>query len=745
MIHTCDSGAMVVNMAVQRDMCFIALDHSLATTIGVYSSEIVQQSALALAPCALLSRKIEHLTCQSIQSPTGVTSRHIVGSSLLSLPDWGLFQRRLLWESTEHSPATAWEGFIVELLGNTSIDWSGTGICQQLVDTYRDSWEGGAGVAPVTDRMTLHHCLKWRAVGRAAKLMYNLSNADERALISWRHALFSISGELSNSYLSPAGAMQSYAEAAYFALSQVEGIDRVLNTLRRVLITGLRWWDRVTFMRAKRTASPAGNLSSSTTPARTADPTAASIMMWHANATGIFGLHDGFAEAYYRNLSGPLWVPWREMLAHAGSGYAVHLMNLTESAGKVDTLPTPPSALGTHAVPRRLLQDAVYELGNNWPVDWSNYVIRRNVENESVCELWDITSDSIQTMFNVTQQYYKHWFMPRGNMSLMIRDNMMHVLPITDEDRERRATLMQSSREGVPEADWTSVSLQACMQALKDVTGVDREDIVTFFYPNTPLDEQINKDAFTLQRIMSDMTHCNTERLMLCTSTQRSLVATIVICFLGLWVLSYLLLLSSGAFTFLMIGVLPWAVMWYAYGFSPMCFPMVPTCLMTDVVLALNSTFPATVQWPPLLIHTDVCSLEGVPYNASLKGEVNCFKSCGGEQMGFRSWEDPLAWFMCSIDEAGCQRVADFIANTTSLGARYADATRYFREVIAYNNRQAITAHHVCGALTFFYIVPPLLLAVWIILMAGVFARTIVALTFKTVVFLLNVRSVRAR
>ena len=52
---------------------------------------------------------------------------------------------------------------------------------------------------------------------------------------------------------------------------------------------------------------------------------------------------------------------------------------------------------------------------------------------------------------------------------------------------------------------------------------------------------------------------------------------------------------------------LPLAAMWYAYGYAPSCVPMVPTCLIEDLMVYTQLLLPAYVTVPAALQRVPAC------------------------------------------------------------------------------------------------------------------------------------------
>lgn len=185
----------------------------------------------------------------------------------------------------------------------------------------------------------------------------------------------------------------------------------------------------------------------------------------------------------------------------------------------------------------------------------------------------------------------------------------------------------------------------------------------------------------------------------------------------------------------------PWMVMWYAYGYSPTCFPMIPTCFMEDIVNTLKTTIPETVTWPALVIKQEHCNLQGAPLNPNSTVPGGCFRSCSEPQFRFVSWQDPFAWWLCELNLGWCQTVADTAARYTPLADDYRSTTYYFMDVLNFNDLDLTNAHRFCGVFTGFYIIPAMLAVLWSVIMAGAFVKAAITVLLKTAIYIVKSRT----
>jgi hypothetical protein len=133
------------------------------------------------------------------------------------------------------------------------------------------------------------------------------------------------------------------------------------------------------------------------------------------------------------------------------------------------------------------------------------------------------------------------------------------------------------------------------------------------------------------------------------------------------------------------------------------CGPMIPTCLVDDVIRALDSFFPYNVTVPSELNIVDDCLN---------KPEVKkCFKSCGEAPLYFNGWRDTLAFGVCYLDVSACRRLAEVIGGRDSLATALlskADSVETARDSL-------LSAMRFCFAVTFVNLIPVIVLVTLIL------------------------------
>ena len=309
----------------------------------------------------------------------------------------------------------------------------------------------------------------------------------------------------------------------------------------------------------------------------------------------------------------------------------------------------------------------------------------------------DITSESL----TVLVLYYANWDHP--------------VPPI---DRSFRAALPQislPSNRTIALARWQTASTRARTWAsaafhyvTEQVFGLQPADIVDFFS---------GSGAWSLDWLVVSLTQCDLAAAVSCSRHKRDLIMSIVV-----FVLLYTLIQWVGAATGLSILSTaffygsPLLLLWYVYGVAPSCFPVLPTCLVSDLVAAMQYVAPGTISLPAELL------CDGA--------NATCLRPCA--DLNFTSWADTLAFAVCDTDAGWCGALAGADTNGTFSGllAPFQDALHEKHALLTSNATTAslIAACRVCAWVTWISVLPALFLLIAIVLAAGSIITSLVLL-----------------
>jgi hypothetical protein len=176
-----------------------------------------------------------------------------------------------------------------------------------------------------------------------------------------------------------------------------------------------------------------------------------------------------------------------------------------------------------------------------------------------------------------------------------------------------------------------------------DILKIDLNTIATFLSSNDP---------WTMKWIIFTVTRCDFGSLMSCSRHTKDFFASIpvfILFYLVIYFFSSALGFPSLATMFLFS--FPGFMLWYVYGVSVFCLPALPPCLLDDLVILVQNTFPAQFTYPKQL-YCDNYNPDFFP-NSTV-----CLKSC--ESLGFTEFYDPLVYMLCWFDNSTCASWGSF-------------------------------------------------------------------------------------
>ena len=274
----------------------------------------------------------------------------------------------------------------------------------------------------------------------------------------------------------------------------------------------------------------------------------------------------------------------------------------------------------------------------------------------------------------------------------------------------------RSLRGNLPRWDWVGnitlagasdgkQSLQSiAYHWLLQVLAIQPGHVVAFFTDDR---------KWSLQWILQTTVQCDLAAVVTCSRHDKDLIMSTVvfaIIYAGVWAMSRALEVNFMATIFLLSY--PWFILWYVFGMAPSCFPMLPPCLIADIIATLEALVPTAMLFPPELLCD---SAQRAPLNQT------CLRSCS--DLGFASWADPLAFAICDTDTRTCE----YLQELGPTGEGYFDTLVWDRLRTALANAQRALKQHeldpsawrVCTWVTFIWVVPALALVVGITVVAS--------------------------
>lgn len=231
---------------------------------------------------------------------------------------------------------------------------------------------------------------------------------------------------------------------------------------------------------------------------------------------------------------------------------------------------------------------------------------------------------------SVLAMYFQNFGKPQRPIDRSLRANLPSW-PWIDTIR-----LKESDANSLPATtnrSWASWTFHKVL----DITRVRPEHLVAFFTTDR---------KWGLQWILETAIKCDLASAVTCSNHDKDLVMSTVIFLLG-----YILIvrpvcngLGMGFLPILYILSYPWFILWFAFGMAPSCFPMLPTCLLSDIITTMGMFVPPSIEFPENLRCDD-------PKGGAMN--QTCLRECS--ELGFDGWEDPLVFSLCDTDPRTCQ------------------------------------------------------------------------------------------
>lgn len=158
-----------------------------------------------------------------------------------------------------------------------------------------------------------------------------------------------------------------------------------------------------------------------------------------------------------------------------------------------------------------------------------------------------------------------------------------------------------------------------------------------------------NEQNYTLAKLAKEVMTCDFEKVVLqCKKKRANLVVGTLAVLLLLSIFCVVMGPTSGIL--LTLISVPMLILWYVYGYSFGCIPMLPVCVVTDFVDLLKAFVPMQFSWPGALQRIPGCAS-----NTSIAYR-DCFRSCLHAPFYYHSWESTVAWAVCDWDPYFCQQ-----------------------------------------------------------------------------------------
>jgi hypothetical protein len=161
------------------------------------------------------------------------------------------------------------------------------------------------------------------------------------------------------------------------------------------------------------------------------------------------------------------------------------------------------------------------------------------------------------------------------------------------------ASVSAKDSSGDASGDWASVFfLFIAESVVENYLGIGPTSIKTFF-TSAP---EIPRDILTARNLAKDMLMCDFESVMLCSRHNRRIFVSLILSYLLYLIIATLLgFVGLRGLAGSLFYLIPFIALWLSYGLSPMCIPMIPTCILSDIIESVQVILPAKITWPDAL------------------------------------------------------------------------------------------------------------------------------------------------
>lgn len=256
------------------------------------------------------------------------------------------------------------------------------------------------------------------------------------------------------------------------------------------------------------------------------------------------------------------------------------------------------------------------------PYGWPPRVsVNANLDS---CAAGDAILQSAQEVFSVLNAYYASDFAsnvrkPPWDFS----SNVPTIISRASELPEPGSASMYGSTPARADEDdrglWSALLFNSALGAVHTYIPSLEEAVSGFL--NLRGTNGVSRDTLTLDNIGRDLFKCSFDNIMFCgrqgsdgLRVRRNIVMCGLLAVIGwvvvAWVASSIPLIGWPLSTIVMasmVVLVPSTAIHLAYGTGLTCFPMVPTCIVQDLVYTLQTLMPMHAKWPDALMKYPGC------------------------------------------------------------------------------------------------------------------------------------------
>jgi hypothetical protein len=398
--------------------------------------------------------------------------------------------------------------------------------------------------------------------------------------------------------------------------------------------------------------------------------------------------------------------------SHGGRGRA--LLTVQQS---IQSVPPAPSSPGMQTLlrgfPRNAPGSAFSNSAGAWSISTFSWPPRYDYSFQACPIGQSILQVAIQA-FSVNRLYYQNFNRPRPAIDRSLRG----TLPSWDWIDNITTGWSGASPASSGQRSWASWGFHAILDAL----SVSPEHFVAFF---------TDSRKWTLQWILQTSVQCDLAAVVTCSRHDKDLIMTTVV----FGILYGIILTVTSALGLRFMATLfflsyPWFVLWYAFGMAPTCFPMIPPCLLGDVIATMEALVPRAIIFPRNLLCSTPSYQNGTIVNQT------CLRSCA--EINFTTWVDPLAFAICDTDPRTCGYMKGLSLfnepfTDTLLWKPFVDSLEKFHRVVL---TEDLAGHRLCTWVSFITVIPLMAAAIGVLVLAAALTTATLDLLPALVTFL---------
>jgi len=201
-----------------------------------------------------------------------------------------------------------------------------------------------------------------------------------------------------------------------------------------------------------------------------------------------------------------------------------------------------------------------------------------------------------------------------------------------------------------------------------------------------------------------DALNCDLLQVQTCSAwTVRLLDGTVVVLCYALLVYFVMSALGLSLIAVLLWPVVPLAVLYLCYGYSPACVPLVPTCFLLDLYTSLEQLLPKRLVIPYTLFRQGVSS-EGIARCQSLL-TMECLTSCSKPPFEYQDWKWVLAWGAAEVGPS-LYRPLETMLVATGFADELPVRILQKENVLLISDDATVYANRICAFVSLYKLIP---------------------------------------